>query len=75
MATQGERYEALCVFLGRAFTRSDFHMSLVLNGYGEIASVVDREVATTAYFFDFVAEMDRRKLINAAFFAFLRRGP
>ena len=34
---------------------------------------MDREVATTAYFFDFVAEMDRRKLINAAFFAFLRK--
>ena len=72
MATKGERYRALRDFLAASFDRNDFDEFLKLNGYEDIASAVVREAADSKYFLDVVEAMDRRGLIDAAFFGLLK---
>jgi hypothetical protein len=68
MATKGEKHERLRDFLKDSFQPSELDMFLKLKGFAEVAETVARNVGGTEYVFSVVEALDRRGLIDAAFF-------
>ena len=73
MAADDETIKGLRDFFGDSFTASELKMFLSVNGYGEVASAVDPGVGGLEYFFEVARALERRGLIDDAFFDHLER--
>jgi len=72
MANKGEKIGRLRDFFKDSFKESDVAMFLTVNGYEEVALAVNRSLGGIEYFFEVTQELDRRGLIDHAFFVRLR---
>jgi 3',5'-cyclic AMP phosphodiesterase CpdA len=68
MSTASEKYEKLRDFFRDAFKVSELDMFLKLNGFAEVAGAVNPNAPGIHYVFEVVEAMDRRGLVDAAFF-------
>jgi hypothetical protein len=73
MATEGERIRGLRDFFAESFTVSELGMFLTVNGYGEVASAVNQQAGGIEYFMAVAQALQRRGLIDVAFFEILKR--
>jgi hypothetical protein len=73
MATDGERIGLLSEFFADSFGPTDLKMFLIVNKYDKVASAVNESVGSRLYFFQVAEELNKRGLIDEAFFENLRR--
>jgi WD40 repeat protein len=73
MVTEGKRIRGLRDFFARSFTESELAMFLTVNGYDEVASAVNQQAGGIEYSFAVAQALQRRGLIDGAFFEQLRR--
>ena len=71
--TEGERYGELLDFIKESFEREEFEMFLELKGYADVTESLNESTSGKRYFFDAVKALDRRGLIDGAFFEHLAK--
>jgi hypothetical protein len=73
MATEFETMRRLRDFFADSFQATELEMFLTLNGYAEVASAVNSNVGSSQYFFNVAQALERRGLIDDAFYQCLIR--
>jgi hypothetical protein len=73
MATDAETIRQLRDFFADSFQATELEMFLTLNGYAEVASAVNPNVGNNQYFFNVAQALERRGLIDDAFYQRLIR--
>ena len=73
IVAQGEKYERLCGFFRDSFRPREFEIFLRVRVSTEVAAAVSTDGAGVNYFFEILAALDHRGLINTTFFDHLEK--